>query len=174
MLQYAWTCSCCGKQYSTLPLDFGAEAPDYWYGIPPEERDARSVLTPDFCTIDSEHHFIRGCLELPIIGMDEKLVFGAWVSLSEASLQRAAELWDVDVVEGEPPRFGWLSTNIRLYPRTLELKAGVYFRGGGLRPLVEVEPTDHPLAIEQQRGITTKRVQENAPPLTAPASAQAG
>jgi hypothetical protein len=160
MLQYAWTCSCCGKQYSTLPLDFGADAPAYWYGIPPDERDARAVLTPDFCTIDGEDHFIRGCLELPIIGTDEKFVFGAWVSLSEASMRRAAELWDAEVIGDEPPRFGWLSTNIRVYSRTLELKAGVHFRGGGLRPLVEVEPTDHPLAVDQQKGITMQRVQE--------------
>ncbi len=47
-----------------------------------------------------------------------------------------------------------------VYPRTFELKASVHFRGGGLRPLVEVEPTDHPLAVEQQRGITMERVQE--------------
>ena len=75
-MQYAWTCSCCGKQYSTLPLDFGAKAPDYWFGIAPEERDARAVLTPDLCTIDGEYHFIRGCLEVPIIGTDENFVFG--------------------------------------------------------------------------------------------------
>jgi hypothetical protein len=159
-MQYAWTCSCCGKQYSTLPLDFGAEAPDYWFGIAPEERDARAVLSPDFCTIDGEHHFIRGCLEVPIIGTDENFVFGVWVSLSEASMQRAAELWDSEVLEDEPPRFGWLSTNILLYPRTLELKAAVQFRNGGLRPLVHVEPTHHPLALDQQSGITIERVQE--------------
>ena len=74
-------------------------------------------------------------------------------------MQRAAELWDAEVREDEPPRFGWLSTNIRVYPRTLKLKAAVHFRSGGLRPLVYVEPTN-PLAIEQERGITLERVQE--------------
>jgi len=159
-LQYAWTCACCGKQYSTLPLDFGADAPDYWYGLPPDERDVRATLTPDLCTIDGEHRFIRGCLELPILGTREKLVFGAWVWLSESSMQRAMELWGAEVVDDEPPRFGWLSTNIRVYPRTLELKTAVQFRSRGLRPLVQVEPTDHPLAVEQQQGVTMVRVQE--------------
>jgi hypothetical protein len=159
-MQYVWTCSCCGKQYDTLPLDFAAHAPEYWYDIPVDERAARAVLTPDFCTLDGEHHFIRGCLELPIIGMDERLVFGVWVSLSEASIQRAAELWNANEVDDEPPRYGWLSTAIRSYSGARKLKAAVHFRGEGLRPLVEVEPTDHPLSVAQQQGITIERVQE--------------
>jgi hypothetical protein len=32
----------------------------------------------------------------------------------------------------------------------------------GSRPLIELEPTDHPLAIEQRQGITLARVQEIA------------
>ncbi len=110
--------------------------------------------------MDGEHHFIRGCLELPVIGSKEKLVFGVWVSLSEASIRRAAELWSAEVPDDEPPRYGWLSTRIHLYPGTLQLKAAVHFRGNGLRPLVELEPTDHPLALEQRQGISMERVQE--------------
>jgi hypothetical protein len=159
-MQYAWTCSCCRKQYSTLPLNFAAQAPDYWFQIAPQEREARASLTADFCTIDGEHHFVRGCLEVPIVSTAEKFVFGVWVSLSEASMKRAAELWDAEVSTDEPPRYGWLSTNLRPYPRTLELKAAVHFRSGALRPLVRVERGDHPLAIEQERGITMERVQE--------------
>lgn len=159
-MHYAWTCACCGKQYSTLPLDFAAQAPDYWFGLPQDERGQRAVLTADFCTIDHDHHFIRACLELPILGTEKRFVFGVWVSLSEASIKRASELWDAEVIESEPPRFGWLSTNIGVYPRTLDLKAAVHFRAGGQRPLVYVEPTDHPLALEQQRGVSIERVQE--------------
>ena len=94
--------------------------------------------------------------------MDEVFVWGVWVSLSEASMQRATELWNAEAIEIEPPRFGWLSTNIRVYPRTLELKTAVHFRGGNLRPRIEVESTDHPLAVEQRQGITVERVQEIA------------
>jgi len=32
----------------------------------------------------------------------------------------------------------------------------------GVRPVVELEPTDHPLAVEQRTGITVARVQEFA------------
>jgi hypothetical protein len=87
MSQYAWTCSCCGKQYSTLPLDFGGDAPAYWYGIPREKRYARAVLTPDFCTVDGEDHFIRGCLGLPI-STEERFVFGRRQGPFMANLRR--------------------------------------------------------------------------------------
>src|SRR5215212_1219961 len=158
-MQYAWTCSCCGKQYDTLPLDFAADAPEYWYAIPEDERERRAVLTPDFCTLDHEHHFIRGCLELPILNSEEKLVFGAWVSLSQASMSQAQELW-CDPAEGTAPLYGWFSTAIKLYPGSLQLKAAVCFRGVDLRPAIELEPSEHPLSRDQRQGISMERVQE--------------
>src|SRR5262245_8683176 len=107
-MQYAWTCSCCGKQFDTLPLDWAFEAPAYWNDIPEAERAERGKLSSDFCVAD-EHLFIRGCLQVPIIGFDDKLVWGVWVSQSAASFRRAQELFDRDPEPDEKPRFGWLS-----------------------------------------------------------------
>jgi hypothetical protein len=61
-----------------------------------------------------------------------------------------------------PPKFGRLCNNISLYPTTLNLKSHLHLRGGGSRPSIELEPTDHPLAIEQRRGISVERVEEIA------------
>jgi hypothetical protein len=36
----------------------------------------------------------------------------------------------------------------------------VHLRDHGLRPYIELEPTEHPLAIEQQSGISAERVAE--------------
>jgi hypothetical protein len=58
---------------------------------------------------------------------------------------------------------GWLMANLSCYePSTLNLATVVHTRPVGLRPLVELEPTDHPLAVEQREGITLARVQEIA------------
>jgi hypothetical protein len=38
----------------------------------------------------------------------------------------------------------------------------VHLRSGGRRPAIELEPTDHPLAIEQREGISIARVEEIA------------
>lgn len=58
--------------------------------------------------------------------------------------------------------FGWLATRLPYEPDTINLKTMVYIRRVGIRPYIELEPTDHPLAVEQRRGITIGRVQEIA------------
>jgi hypothetical protein len=159
-MQYAWTCACCGKQFDTLPLDWAFDAPSYWNDIPEGERAARGKLSSDFCVVD-EHFFIRGCLQVPIIGFDDRLVWGVWVSQSAASFQRAQELFERDPDPDEKPRFGWLCNEIRIYqPSTLHLKTSVHFQRLNSRPLIELAASDHPLAIEQRDGINLERVQE--------------
>ncbi|MGV9567688.1 DUF2199 domain-containing protein [Streptomyces sp. NPDC003480] len=57
--------------------------------------------------------------------------------------------------ETEKPYFGWLTTDLSVYSTTtLNLKTHVPTRPVGERPRVELEPTDHPLAVEQHTGIT--------------------
>ena len=82
----------------------------------------RGKLDSDVCIIEGKDIFVRGCLEIPIIGHKDCFIWGVWVSVSEASFARILELWDAPVVENEPPKFGWLCNNISLYPTTLNLK----------------------------------------------------
>ena len=56
------------------------------------------------------------------------------------------------------PFFGWLSNRFPHYPETLNLKTNVHVRQR-MRTAVELEPTDHPLAIEQREGISMERLQ---------------
>jgi len=44
----------------------------------------------------------------------------------------------------------------------MSLKTHVHMKEPKLRPWVELEPTDHPLAVEQRDGITWDRVREIA------------
>lgn len=160
-MDYAWTCRCCGKQYNTLPLDVAFKAPDYWFQIPEPERGQHGELGPDACVIDDDL-FVRGCLEIPIIGRDDRFVWGVWVSVSRESFARILELWRAEDLDDEPPKFGWLSNDISDYPETLNLKTNLFLRNRNRRPLIVLEPTDHPLAIEQRQGITLARVEEIA------------
>ena len=54
----------------------------------------------------------------------------------------------------------WLSAALAAYPETENLKLSVQPRGPELRPLFELEPTDHLLAVEQRQGISQKRLAE--------------
>ena len=52
----------------------------------------------------------------------------------------------------EVMRRNWL--RLPCYPDTVNLKTNVHTRAVGERPFIDVEPTDHPLAVEQRNGIT--------------------
>ena len=86
-----------------------------------------------------------------------------WVSLSRDSFSRVSSLWTTPGREREEPYFGWLATELPVYGEsTLNLKTHVHTQAVGQRPLIELEPTGHPLAVEQRSGITVSRVQEIA------------
>lgn len=163
-----YLCKTCGKYHAGMPMEFGADAPATYYSIAEFERESRCDLTEDLCVIDEEHFFIRGCLELPVLDGKQPFIWGVWASLSKSSFQRCFEMWEQEGRESEPPFFGWLSTALPQYPETLNLKTHVHTRPIGQRPFIELEPTDHPLAVEQRLGITMDRVREIAEALLHP------
>jgi hypothetical protein len=162
MSKSGWRCGCCGEWHAELPLHYGAAAPALWYAIPEGERAARAELSTDLCLIDGEHGFIVGNLEIPVRETGEIFSWDVWVSLSQTNFKRTLELREQPGREAEPPYFGWLSTSLPCYPETLHLKTLVHTRAAGRRPRVELEPTDHPLAVEQREGMTVERVREIA------------
>jgi hypothetical protein len=142
-------------------MSFAWDAPGPYYAIPAEDRGSRCDLTSDVCVIDNEHFFIRGCVEIPVVDGPSPFVWGVWCSLSKENFKRTIEMWKVEGRENEPPCFGWLCTAIPGYP-AIPLKTHLHTRPLGERPFVELEPTDHPLAVEQREGITMARVREIA------------
>jgi hypothetical protein len=161
-MDHIWTCRCCGKEFNTLPLSFAAVAPDPWFAIPETERGDRALLGSDQCVIDGKQFFIRGCLEIPILDCNDPFVWGVWVSVSEASFNRIEQLWETEIRDQEPPFFGWLCNQLSVYPPILGLKTNLRLRNSGIRPFIALEPTDHPLAVEQRQGIPLHRVEEIA------------
>lgn len=157
-----WHCRGCDEIHGGVPMHYGSPAPDLWFDIPEAERERRCLLSSDQCVIDDRHFFIVGNLELPVVGAAERFSWDVWVSLSERDYERVCELWEQPGRESEPPYLGWVSTSLPGYPETLNLKSHVHTRAVGLRPAVLLEPSDHPLAVEQRQGITLARVQELA------------
>jgi hypothetical protein len=139
---------------------FGAEAPLTYYSIPVEERGARCVLEGNTCVIDQQYFFVLGCLEIPVHGEVEPFSWGVWVSLSKNSFDQFMACFESPKRSQIGPFFGWLSAELPLYPSTENLKTRAHLRDNGIRPYIELEPTDHPLAVEQRTGISTERVAE--------------
>jgi hypothetical protein len=154
-LQY--TCSKCGERHEGLP-GLAAAAPLFYYSIPEPERPNRCRLDTDTCVVDDEYFFVRGCLEVPILGESDPFVWGVWVSLSRTNFDTFIRLFEAEHRSHEGPFFGWLSASLKGYPETENLKTMVHLRDHGQRPFIELEPTQHPLAVEQRSGITVGRV----------------
>ena len=151
-------CATCGEEHEGLP-DLGFDTPDPYLEVPEDEREARTELTPDRCVVrdgEREDFFVRGVIEIPVHGQDEPFGIGAWVSQSRANYERYA------ADEAMEPTFGWLVNRIAPYGETtFLLKTRVCFRQeDGLRPTLELEPTRHPLAVEQREGISLARAWE--------------
>ncbi|MFF0190792.1 DUF2199 domain-containing protein [Streptomyces sp. NPDC005244] len=156
-----YKCSSCGNHHDELLMGYATLAPDVWE--PAFQNDPNSMLSADQCVIKGQHFFIRGSIEIPVIGSEEAFSWGVWVSLSRDNFDRALELWNAQGRESEKPYFGWLSTELALYPEsTTNLKTNAHTRSVGQPPYIELEPTDHPLAVEQRSGITQDRVREIA------------
>ncbi len=154
-------CACCGEHRDGPPLSYGSPAPAGWKPRYARRRD--SELTADVCMVKGRHFYIHGLVEIPVRDSGEVFSWGVWVSLSEPNFARAHDLWEDPAREQEPPYFGWFSTELPVYPLpTLGLKTHVLTQAVGRRPLIELEPTDHPLAVEQREGITASRVSELA------------
>lgn len=163
-----FTCSCCDEHHAELPMNYSTMAPDVW--DPSFESDPDSMLSSDQCVIKGQHFFIRGLIEIPVIGSQDIFSWGVWVSLSSNNFARALDVWNTVGREAEKPYFGWLSTELPLYPEsTTNLKTNAHTRPVGKRLFIELEPTDHPLAVEQRTGITQDRIREIAMAVLHPA-----
>jgi hypothetical protein len=152
-------CRECGTSLPDVPLCYGADAPWRALGVTDSEFEKRVDLTADQCVVDEEQFFIRGHIEIPIIGSNDVFSWSVWCSLSHKSFIHACERWFEPERVRDAPYFGWLMTSLPTYPETLHLKTSVQSREVGRVPLVTVEPSDHPLSLEQNNGITRARVE---------------
>ncbi len=156
--EFAFTCSICGKTHIGLP-DLAFDTPHYYAALPEEEKSRSAQLTTDSCVIDNRDFFVRGVLEIPLQERKDRFAYGVWVTLSKTNFASYLELSESSD-PGQTGYFGWLSNQLPGYPDTLNLKTHVHLRPYPQRPSIELEPTDHPLAVEQQQGISLDRLRE--------------
>jgi hypothetical protein len=148
-----WRCASCGETHTELPA-LVVEAPSIWSDATEEERLRDFELTSDTCVWRDEAYFVRGVLALPLIGREGALEFGVWSSLSPENFSRYMREYESADRDALGWMFRWFSNRLPGYPDTESLKCHVHPREPGLRPTIELEPTDHPLAIHQRDGIS--------------------
>lgn len=148
-----YECGSCGTQHWGLPMSWRLERPD----LDPADCQFEFSRDGELCTVGS-HHYILANIELPYHA-DQLFVWTCWISLSADSFQRINDRWEAEDRANDDPAFGWLSNILPTYnPSTWALKTRVHQRPVGERPWVELEPTDHPLSVEQRDGIEDARI----------------
>jgi hypothetical protein len=153
----AYRCSTCGKTHDDLP-HMGLDYPDHYFDVPENQRAQRVELTSDTCIIDNEDFFIRGVIEIHVHDYPEVFGFGVWISQKQENFYKYLENFDSANIG---PFFGWLCNRVSYYKQdTLLMKTMAHFRGDGLRPFIELEESDHPLALDQRNGITLAKAWE--------------
>lgn len=158
----SFTCACCDQEHDGFPA-IGFDAPVGW-DADMADRPGWS-LTSDECVINGEDFFVRAVLRIPVLDAEQDFEWGVWVSQSETNFRRARTPWNRLRPTRLSPTFGWLSNELAAYEEsTLALKTTVRPQPRGLRPLVQVERSEHPLSLEQCHGITTARVHELVAP----------
>ncbi|MHC5022136.1 MAG: DUF2199 domain-containing protein [Planctomycetota bacterium] len=153
-------CESCGGIHDELPMALAIQWPYVIHELDEEERVERVEHDTDWCIFDGERFFLRGCLELRVHGRTESpFVWGVWVELSIDDFEATIEDWETEGRESSPPMLGRLANAIPCYDGgTLGLPVHLHTRPVGLRPIVDLPPVDHPLAVEQHEGITLERV----------------
>jgi hypothetical protein len=138
-----------------MPVAYRLEFPvdSYAPGTVKSERDGELVVAGD-------DRFILANIELPVKHLlGAQFVWTCWISLSDGSYQRMRRLWNRPGRERQEAAFGYVSSALPTYePSTVALKSRIHTRAAGLRPSVELEPTEHPLAAEQRDGIGQDRI----------------
>jgi hypothetical protein len=155
-----YQCCTCGLWHDERPTCFISEVPAAVAELSDIDQRRRVERSSDQCILDGEHFFILANLDVPIQGSLEHLRWTVWSTLSESNFERASELWDTVGRESEPPYFGWLSNQIPGYPASVNIKAMVHTGPVGIRPQLLVIEEGHPLASDQDQGVSEERAEE--------------
>jgi hypothetical protein len=159
-MSFSFHCKCCGETHQGIPT-FGADAPAVYYWIAEAERTKRVTLESDTCVVDNERFLIRGCIEISVEGEADPFIWGAWVDVNQKDFEEFRKVLGVHQRSHIGPFAGYLGSTLPTYEEsTFNLHVVAYLRDGGIRPLVQVSQSAHPLHKEQCQGMNHARVAE--------------
>lgn len=119
----------------------------------------QSELLDAHCVIGGERFFLHGLVLIPVTDAGRDFEWGIWVEVAEDDFLARCARWSARDREHDAPVLGQLAVLLPGYgDSTLGLVGLLQDRKLGLRPLFTLTDADHPLAREQQLGITTARV----------------
>jgi hypothetical protein len=157
-----YQCEICGLFHAGQYISVACDEPDSYAQLKDNEKKSRAHLGTDDCVIDGGEYYLRGVIELPIIGLDEVFLWGAWTRVWERDYEEFAAHFEAtgrEKIIG--PYKGRLGNRLPGYDLdSRNLKCTIQVQPVGRRPLVVIEEPEHPLAIEQRSGISLTRARQ--------------
>jgi len=157
-MSFSFQCRTCGEAHEGLP-SFGPDAPDSYAAMSELDRSDKAVLGSDNCIIENELFFVRGRVELPILGSEDSFIWLVWCSLSRESYSQWEDAYELNSRSHIGPFFAWLNTQLPFYEGSVGLATSVHLLDNGIRPYVEIHETDHPLFTDQSTGISVSKAE---------------
>jgi hypothetical protein len=156
-----YQCEICGQFHAGQYISVAFDSPDPYAGLKESDKD-RAHLGTDDCVIGNDEFYLRGIIELPIVGIDETFLWGVWVRVWQKDYDEFADHYDAkDKERLIGPYKARLSNKLLGYdPGTLNLKCTLRVQPVGSRPLLMIDEPEHPLGIEQRNGITLVRARQ--------------
>jgi hypothetical protein len=156
-----YVCEICGQFHAGQYISLAFDSPDPFAALKDNAKN-RAHLGTDDCVIGSDECYLRGIIELPIVGLDEVFLWGAWARVWQRDYEEFAAHYHS---EGREKLIGpykvRLCNKLPGYgPETLNLKCTLKVQPVGTRPLLVIDEPEHPLAIEQRNGITLTRARQ--------------
>src|ERR1700743_642360 len=90
-----YLCNICKQFHPNLPISYGYNEPNNYIAVPVDERQHRAILGPSQCVIDQQQYFVRGLIELPIIGLPEMLLWGVWATVWKEDFIEIDDHWQI-------------------------------------------------------------------------------
>lgn len=151
-------CACCGQSFGGI-FNIDYDHPDAWphgeyrNNVGEPIKVGHDFLGSDFCWANGDV-FIRGLVEIPIVGTEMRFGFGVWSTLHPANAKAYFEVFGTEQELGLGTCFGWLSNDLPVYGTGGFLQTSVNFQGNGKRPLFTVFDENTQLSSDQLTGIS--------------------
>jgi hypothetical protein len=153
-----FVCSECNKVHNMSEMTLIHKIPMHCFKIPENERAKRIKVNDDLCSIDGKLYFIRGVLEMPIIGTKETFDWGLWALLEKKDFDKYIELWNAKIAKNMKSFEGFLEGAPRFYPDSNMVDITIQLRSKSKRPLFKIVSEQDEMGLDQRNGITMEKI----------------
>ena len=151
-------CSVCGREHPVEETEVFFKYPDPYLELEPGERDSRSRIDENFCSIDEQRYFIRCLVPVDFVDAEDFYCWGVWEEVDADKFWEVVESW-TDEDQSKLPRLrARIANHLPYYGDTLAVEAELE-RRDDTRPFLYVTGESR-LRRDQRLGIKREKAVE--------------